>query len=97
VAASTLVLGHRRVKAMTSTEMSPTPCPSCGVLLNAATSTFEEDATPSDGDITICLRCGHIMIFENNRPRDLTDVEMRMIAGDRRIIAVQKARGKVIK
>jgi len=81
---------------MTTTKMSPTPCPSCGVLLEAATSTFEE-ATPSDGDITICIKCGHIMMFENNQPRDLTDAEMRMIAGDRRIIAAQKVRGKVIK
>lgn len=65
-------------------------------MLDAATS-MGEDAVPSDGDITICIKCGHIMAFENGLPRNLTDAEMLHIAGDRRIVALQKIRGKVIK
>lgn len=80
---------------MTTTKMPPTSCLSCGTRLNTTTSLFG-DAEPSDGDITICLKCGHIMVFEDERPRNPTDAEMHMFAGDRRIIAAQKARGKVI-
>jgi hypothetical protein len=80
---------------MTTTTMPTTPCPSCGELLDAATSMLE-DAVPSDGDINVCIQCGHIMVFENGQPRNLTDAEMYQIAGDRRIIALQKVRGEVV-
>jgi hypothetical protein len=81
---------------MTITRLPATPCLSCGELLDAATSMLGDNA-PSDGDITICLQCGHIMAFENGQPRNLTAIEIRMIAGDRRIIALQKARGEIVK
>lgn len=77
-------------------DLPETSCPNCGSTLNRATSLMG-DHTPSDGDVTICLRCGHIMIFENDRPRNPTDAEMREIAGDPRIIAAQKLRGKIVK
>jgi hypothetical protein len=56
----------------------------------------DDNTEPTDGDITICMKCGHIMVFEDNRPRNPTNAEMRIIAGNRRIIAVQKARGKIV-
>lgn len=80
---------------MTTTKLPLVSCPSCGTMLDTATSVLG-DAEPLDGDITICLKCGHIMVFENDQPRNLTDAEMHIIAGDQRIIAVQKARGKII-
>lgn len=76
--------------------LPPVPCPSCGERLDTATPMFA-DGVPVDGDITICLKCGHIMVFEDQRPRNPTDAEMRRMAGDRRIIKVQKARGKLTK
>ena len=79
---------------MTMTKLSETACLSCGTPLNAATSMLQ-DAEPADGDITICFKCGHIMVFENNQPRNPTDAEMHMFAGDRRIIEVQKIRGEL--
>lgn len=55
------------------------------------------DASPAPGDITICLCCGHLMAFADDlSPRALTDAEMVAIAGDRRVLAVQHARGKVM-
>jgi hypothetical protein len=77
-----------------TTSLPESACLGCGTLLDTATSLFE-DAIPNDGDVTICIKCGHIMVFENNRPRNPTDVEMKDIAGNPRILAVQKARGKI--
>jgi hypothetical protein len=64
--------------------------------LEAATS-IDGDAKPEDGDVSICLKCGHFMIFENSQPRNPTDAEMCDIAGDPRNITVQKVRGKIVK
>jgi hypothetical protein len=80
---------------MTETPMPPVHCPSCNTLLNAATSVWSDEA-PSDGAITICIQCGHIMVFEDNRPRNPTSEEMRLIAGNREILKIQKTRATVL-
>jgi hypothetical protein len=79
---------------LTTTHLGPTPCPSCGELLDAVTSLYEE-AMPSDGDVTLCFNCGHLMVFADGRPRNPTDAEMHTIAGDPRIIKAQAARARV--
>lgn len=67
-------------------------CLSCGTTCNAATST-DGDHDPEPGGITVCLYCGHVMAFDDGMTmRELTDEEMVDIAGDERIIAIQKAR-----
>jgi hypothetical protein len=81
---------------MTTTRTQAIPCPSCGKALDAATSVFD-DAVPRDGDVSICFACGHIMVFEGGVPRNPTDTEMPDIAGDPRIIKLQRARGKVLR
>jgi hypothetical protein len=53
---------------------------------------------PKPGDITICISCGHLMGFKEDMSlRDLTDAEMLHVAGDERILAVQRARGIIKK
>lgn len=48
------------------------------------------------GDFTICITCGHLMVWDDNmEPRQLTDAEIKQVAGDKRIRAVQHARGKM--
>lgn len=37
-------------------------CPSCGILLNAA-SHFEGEASPEPGDVTVCATCKTILTF----------------------------------
>lgn len=70
-------------------------CPSCGSKLNGATDPVG-DATPSSGDITVCLYCGHILVFTDDlRLRNPTDEEIHEIAGDVRILAIQRARAKL--
>lgn len=69
-------------------------CLGCGVEMDEATVVADDAkrTAPRDGDVSLCLHCGHIMIFENGYPRNPTSAEMYDIAGDRRIIAAQKAR-----
>jgi hypothetical protein len=51
---------------------------------------------PVEGDITICIKCQHIMAFDKKlRVRPLTDQEVIDIAGDRDILRYQKAIGHV--
>lgn len=64
-------------------------CLECGTELDAATGF----AKPSPGDVIICIQCGHLMAFDENlNHRPLTDKEMHMVAGDRRVLGMQAAR-----
>lgn len=75
-------------------------CPSCGTPNDAATlaGKGDEATRPDPGDVSVCLYCGHLMAFaEDLTLRDLTDAEMHEVAGDPRILAVQKARGMAMR
>lgn len=50
---------------METTHLDPTPCPSCGKKLDAATA-VSEAARPKDGDLTVCFYCGSILVFGEN-------------------------------
>jgi hypothetical protein len=64
-------------------------CLSCGRELDAATSLH--GATPNSGDITVCMKCGHVMAFADDLTvRALTDAEMYDIAGDKEVLTVQR-------
>jgi hypothetical protein len=70
-------------------------CISCGAVSDAA-APVGGDTKPSPGDITVCLYCGHVMAFDENLNfRSLTNDEMREIAGDERIVAINRARSKL--
>lgn len=71
-------------------------CPSCGYESDAATA-LSGDHQPSPGDITICFMCGHVMAFADDMSfRDLTTEEARFVAGNKEILAAQRARAAVI-
>jgi hypothetical protein len=71
-------------------------CLSCGKLFNAA-SDLGSDESPSPGDISMCLGCGHLMAFTDDMTvRELTSEEMHEVAGDPYILAMQRARGKAM-
>lgn len=69
-------------------------CLSCGAPCDAATQFDKPGAVkPKPGDVTICLYCGHIMAFADDLGlRELTGAEMQDVAGDPRILRLQKAR-----
>jgi hypothetical protein len=67
-------------------------CLACGAKLNAVTATDDDD-DPSSGAITLCFYCGHIMALTDELTvRPLTDEEMLAVAGDKTVLAAQKAR-----
>ena len=70
-------------------------CLACGQLIDAASSIFG-DHVPRPGDITVCLFCGHIMAFTTYRKglrlSELTSEQAHAVAGDSRVLAVQRAR-----
>jgi hypothetical protein len=80
------------------TRMEPNPCLNCGTVLDAATSVNKEnDLVPYEGAISICFNCGHIMAFGKDlKFRELNDEEIKDIAGDKTLIAAQKARAAVL-
>jgi hypothetical protein len=78
-------------------ETLESPCVNCGALVDRAVCS-EGDAKPEPGNITICFYCGHIMAFDAMlRLRELTDAEHVQVAGDPTIIAMQKARERMMK
>lgn len=73
-------------------------CLNCGHKLDAATAVDNDDAdertlVPRPGALTICIACGHLMAFDLDMTmRELTSAEMHEMAGDPRILAIQRAR-----
>jgi len=76
-------------------------CPECGHKLDAANVVEEgeiQGTQPEPGDFTICLNCGHLMVFtEGLKLREPNDEEARIIAGDKRMLAIQRARAIVLR
>lgn len=67
-------------------------CLNCKRALDAATAVFGEHR-PTPGDYTICVYCGHLMVFaEQLALREPTHDEMIAMAGNREILAMQRAR-----
>ena len=72
--------------------MKCSDCLSCGKHLDACSGVETGGRTPSPGDITICLYCGHLMAFSDTLGlRDLTDAEIHDTALDPRVCAVMQA------
>jgi hypothetical protein len=52
---------------MTATRVEQHPCPYCAHLLDAVTPTpANPNATPSEGDITVCIECACVLIFKED-------------------------------
>jgi len=83
---------------MRETQLSPdTVCLACGTRIDACSSALG-DQVPKSGDVTVCIYCGHVMVFRDGLKLDeLSADEARRVAGDRKILAVQRARGEVMR
>jgi hypothetical protein len=80
-----------------TTETPAHSCTSCGHLLDAASNPFDL-RSPREGDISVCMYCGHLMAFNADMTRrNLTDEEMVEIAGDPQLLMIQHARNRVMK
>lgn len=71
----------------------PTVCLGCGSPIDGATNVGEKDSAPDPDDIIVCIYCGHIQAYDKGlKLRELTPEEQLYIAGDPRILAIQRAR-----
>jgi len=76
---------------MKTTRLSEDKCLACSKVLDAASSNYNEG--PREGDYTICINCGHVMVFDANlKLRPPNDAEILDIAADPEILRYQKAR-----
>lgn len=80
------------MKVGTDHPLRPDACTDCGYKIDGATC-VGSDAAPKRGDATICQRCGHIMIFGKGlKLRNPTGDEILELAGNEKILAIQRAR-----
>ena len=67
-------------------------CPSCEHEMDQVTGPEQ----PKPGDVTICINCRHICIFDDEmKLRNPTDDEAKELAGNKEIITIMNALGKV--
>src|SRR5262252_6336125 len=70
-------------------------CLECGEPIDRASGAFC-DVAPEPGDVTVCVYCGHVMVFREGLVLDNPDAEeCYQIAGDKGILAIQRARARV--
>jgi hypothetical protein len=74
-------------------------CVNCNKLLDAATVTNKkDDVIPREGNITVCMYCGHVMVFGRGLAlRDPTGVEIVEMAGCSELVRAQAMREYITK
>jgi hypothetical protein len=62
---------------MRTTEIEQDPCPFCGHMLDRVTAGPENpEAVPQEGDFTLCIQCGGLLVFDERvRVRPPTNEE----------------------
>ncbi|MCK1670354.1 hypothetical protein [Bradyrhizobium sp. 150] len=69
-------------------------CRDCGELLDGATGVGAN--RPRPGNVSVCFYCGHISVFADDLSlREPNGEEMREIADNETILAIQRARRKL--
>jgi Zn ribbon nucleic-acid-binding protein len=77
-----------------SVPMPECKCLDCGHKFDWSAAVTRDGKTikPTPGDISICIKCGHIMAFKDDLTvRQLTDGEMKRVAGDPVVISARTA------
>jgi hypothetical protein len=74
----------------------PGKCLACGCRFDSAGSPGSKDG-PTGGDMTICISCGHLMVFtEALRLRELTKEEQVKIADNGLMLNLQSLRARML-
>jgi hypothetical protein len=80
----------------TTTPIPGQTCSKCGYKSNAAT--YFGDRKPKPGNVSMCLNCGHVTIFDENlRFREPTLEEKVALARHQRLLDMQFARAATYK
>jgi len=83
------------MKVGKSVKIKKSKCTNCGDPLDHAAG-LDHDESPSPSDATVCLHCGHIMVYDDNlNLRELTDKEVIERVGNKEIVEFQKKRGYI--
>lgn len=80
-----------------SIKMEGLRCPYCGWEYDAAKSVTEEEVLPSEGDYSLCIRCGEIGIFEEGIIRKPSRREAKEMFKDKEIAIAKRAWANVQK
>jgi hypothetical protein len=81
-------------RTVRTTRVPFTPCTNCG-RENDSASRLDDDYDPHPGDVAICFKCHHLMVFADDMTmRDPTDAEVLEIAGDEDVVRHMKALGR---
>lgn len=84
-----------------SVEVRPgSRCLNCGLELTGAAGVVDQTETgvpvPSAGDFTVCIGCGHVMVFDERlNLRQLDDSEAKSMDGDDRIMLLKAAQRRL--
>lgn len=75
------------------TKIPPFKCPACNYHMDATTKAYGDgDAKPKQGDVSMCLMCGTLMVFNADLTvRKPTTDENLQFQSDPRIIQAQIA------
>jgi len=78
------------------TFIPPFHCLNCGYRMDCTTDAYG-DGTPKDGDISMCLHCGHLMLFNKDMTvRELTPDERAKITCDPQVVRADIVRAAVV-
>jgi hypothetical protein len=65
-------------------------CPKCGKTFDATTGAYDNNIVPRKGDVTVCIKCGEILVFkEDMRTRLPTEKEIRIFSLDKNVMQLQ--------
>lgn len=74
---------------MLSSRLPPSPCPECKKVMDGATC-FNEDAVPGPGDVTVCMYCSALLVYEKDMQlRKMTPEEERKLPDEARTTVFQ--------
>ena len=49
-----------------TTKLDPDYCPKCGFLCDAVSDPEGSDSKPQEGDISICINCAKLLVFDKD-------------------------------
>lgn len=79
-----------------TTRLPERECLQCGKKLDAASCLADDTAVPRPGDISMCIRCGHLMTFADDLSyRELTEEELLEVPLDE-VSQLQRARKRAM-
>lgn len=85
------------------TGVKASTCPRCQYKMDAASCLEDETARPNEGDLTVCLNCGQVLVFDHEieptlpTPTDLAkldrETKRQLFRTSMAVMAVRETRG----